>query len=111
MKSMIPNLLWSASGKPLKSSRTIGMVGSLPLVISMDAQIATIGTQIFHSENAPNKNAKSKTTNSSITCDEPDLASGMPILAIKILPPGNVGIGNNDTQPKNVKVIPALVKG
>ena len=106
-----PNLLWSNSGSPLKSSRTIGSLGSLPFVINNDAHNATTGTQILHPANAPNKKANSNTTNNSMTWVEPDLASGMPILAISILPPGNVGIGSNETQPRKVNVIPARVNG
>ena len=106
-----PILLWSASGRPLKSSRIIGRRGSLPFVISNDAHKATTGTQILQLANAPNKNANNSTTINSITCVEPDLASGIPILAMSILPPGKVGIGNSETQPMNVSVIPARVRG
>ena len=111
MNKITPNLLWSISGRPLKSSSTIGNLGSLPLVINNDAVSATIGTQIFQPAKAPNRKANSSTTSNSITCVEPERASGIPILAISILPPGKVGIGRRDTQPRKVRVIPTLVSG
>ena len=95
----------------MKSSRIIGNLGSLPFVIKREAHNATIGTQMVQLENAPNRNPNNRTTRRSITWVEPDLASGMPILAIRILPPGNVGMGSSDTHPRNERVIPALVKG
>ena len=42
---------------------------------------------------------------------EPDLASGIPIRAIRIRPPGKVGIGSKEIQPKNIRVVPTRVKG
>tara|TARA_B100001250_G_scaffold168100_1_gene144778 strand:+ start:4426 stop:4647 length:222 start_codon:yes stop_codon:yes gene_type:complete len=73
--------------------------------------MAETGAHIVQVENAPNKNAKSIITISNITCVDPDLASDIPILAIIILPPGNVGIGSNEIQPKNINAEPALVNG